>query len=101
MTASTLGGLDPQGMGCLTSADCLPSARWVPTRVATGGRRITRGFVTGQVRRRGSSSFELVDQVLRVSHEALDDTPSLFFGSPDKRSDHHEIVCALNGAEAA
>jgi hypothetical protein len=57
--------------------------------------------VTGQVRRRGSSSFEFVDQVLCVSHETLDDTPSLFFGSPDKRSDHHEIVCALNGAEAA
>jgi hypothetical protein len=64
-------------------------------------KHIVKRVVTGQVRQRGSSSFEFVDQVLCVSHEALDDTPSLFLGSPDKRSDHHEIVCALNGAEAA
>src|SRR5208282_673035 len=58
-------------------------------------------LVTSQVSRGGSGGVEFVDQVLGVSHEALDDTPAALFGSADKRSDHSEIVCAPERAETA
>ena len=51
--------------------------------------------VTGQVSRPGSHGAEFLDQVVGVSHEALDDAPSLLFGGSDERSDQREILCTL------
>jgi hypothetical protein len=51
--------------------------------------------VTGQVGRPGSDGAEFLDQVVGVSHEALDGAPSLLFGGSDERSDQREILCTM------
>src|SRR5271166_1512283 len=61
---------------------------------------VTRA-VTGQVSWDRSSCREVADQVLGVSHEALDDTPSSFVGGSDEGSDHGEILRPLDRAKAA
>ncbi len=52
--------------------------------------------VTGQVGLVGSSGLEIRDEVLGISHEALDHAPTLFFGGSDERSDHREVIGALD-----